>query len=97
MATQTQTAEKTKIKFPSQYQVVLHNDDKTTFEFVVELLVDVFNKSIEEAVGLTMKVHHEDSAVAGIYSLEVAEQKKHEATTRAETSNFPLKVTLKEV
>lgn len=97
MATKTETIEQTKIKFPSQYNVVLHNDDKTTFEFVVELLVDVFDKSIEAAVDLTLKVHNDQKAVAGTYSREVAEQKKAECMVRIMNSNYPLVVTVEEM
>lgn len=75
---------------PSKYKVVLFNDDKTPMEFVIAMLMKVFRHAEEGAVNLTMKVHNEGSAVAGIYSYEVAEQKGIEATNLARQHGYPL-------
>jgi ATP-dependent Clp protease adaptor protein ClpS len=82
---------------PRRYAVFLHNDHYTTMEFVVEVLTLDFSKPQEEAMGIMLKVHHEGKAVAGIYSLEVAESKILKVTEKARRSGFPLKLTMEPV
>ena len=82
---------------PRRYAVLLHNDDYTTMEFVVEVLTMDFSKPSEEAVALMLKVHEEGKAVAGIYSFEIAETKVQKVTDKARRSGFPLKLTLEPV
>jgi ATP-dependent Clp protease adaptor protein ClpS len=96
MATQGATKErsKSKIKEPRQYNVVMHNDDFTTMEFVVMILVQVFLKSEEEANALMLQVHHSDKAVVGIYSYDIAVSKARKATNMAREQNFPLRITV---
>ncbi len=60
---------------PRRYQVLLHNDDYTTMEFVVMILMTVFHTSESEAVRTMMQVHQQGVGVAGVYSCEVAETK----------------------
>ena len=80
----------TMILEPSKYKVVLFNDDKTPMEFVIAMLIKIFRHSEDAAVNLTMKVHNEGHAVAGIYSYEVAEQKGIEGTNLARQHGYPL-------
>lgn len=75
---------------PGKFKVVLHNDDVTPMDFVVSLLMKVFRHSEAEAVQLTLKVHNDGSAVAGVYNYEVAEQKGMESTTLARQQGHPL-------
>lgn len=77
---------------PSKYKVVLCNDDVTPMEFVVNLLMKIFHHSEEAAEELTMKIHNEGSAIAGIYSYEVAEQKGIDSTNMSRQNGFPLVV-----
>ena len=86
-----------KIAEPPRYAVMLHNDDYTTMEFVIEILTMDFAKPIEEATGLMLKVHEEGRAVAGIYSFEIAESKILKVTDKARTAGFPLKLTMEPV
>ena len=83
-----------KVAEPPKYAVLLHNDDYTTMEFVIEVLTNDFSKSSDEAMGLMLRVHHEGKAVAGIYSHEIAEAKIAKVTEKARRSGFPLKLTL---
>jgi ATP-dependent Clp protease adaptor protein ClpS len=85
------------IQEPPRYAVFLHNDDYTTMEFVVEVLTSDFSKPHEEAMGLMLKVHEEGRAVAGMYSLEIAESKVLKVTEKARRAGFPLKLTLEPV
>ena len=67
--------EATKQQEPTQYKVVLLNDDYTTMEFVIEVLESVFQKSPAEAYRIMMHVHLNGRGIAGVYPWEVAETK----------------------
>jgi ATP-dependent Clp protease adaptor protein ClpS len=81
-----------KVKEPSKYKVIVCNDDVTPVEFVVAMLVSVFNHEERQALNLTLAVHNKGSAVAGVYSFEVAEQKVLDATNMAHINGYPLVV-----
>ena len=81
---------------PRLYRVLLHNDDYTTREFVVQVLVAVFNKSLDEATRLMWHVHRNGVGTCGLYPLEVAETKITLATAAAREHGFPLKLTLED-
>lgn len=86
--------EKIKIKItePKKYMVLFLNDDHTPIDFVIELMISIFKHSQETAKELTLKVHNEGSAVVGVYSYEIAEQKGIEATQTARQAGFPLQI-----
>jgi ATP-dependent Clp protease adaptor protein ClpS len=75
---------------PSKFKVVFYNDDKTPMELVIAILVKIFRHSEESAVDVTLKVHNDGKAVAGIYHFELAEQKGMEATNVARQNGYPL-------
>jgi len=79
---------------PPNYRVLLHNDDYTTKAFVVEILMVVFSKSLEEATHLMWYVHKNNTGVCGVYPLEMAETKINQGTTLARENGFPLKLTM---
>lgn len=79
---------------PRLYKVLIHNDDFTTKEFVVELLVVVFNKSVEEATQVMWQAHRNGTGLCGVYPLEVAETKVKVVTEAARENGFPLKLTI---
>jgi ATP-dependent Clp protease adaptor protein ClpS len=81
---------------PRRFVVILHNDNYSTWEFVIEVLRRVFHKNENEAVAITHKVHHEGSGRCGVYSHEVAEMKVSQVHAMAKASGFPLKCTLEE-
>lgn len=93
---QSDVLEQTKTKTPPLYNVILWNDDKTTIEFVVYVLSTVFRKSKEEAYELTLYVHDNGSAVAGVYTKEIAEEKTETSVELARKNGFPLVVTFEE-
>lgn len=97
--TRTTFSRQSRFKFrePSQYHVVLHNDDVTTMEFVVMVLMTIFHKSRPEASALMMKIHREGSGIAGTYYMDIAKTKAQKTTTLARQNGFPLEVTIQEV
>jgi len=82
------------VKEPSMYKVLIHNDDYTSMEFVVEILLSVFNKSIEDATMTMLKVHKEGIGICGVYTYEVAETKVDTVHALAREREFPLKCTM---
>lgn len=90
------TETKKKLKKPPLYKVLLHNDDYTTKEFVVQILQYVFHKDPTEAVQIMLHVHRKGIGVAGIYPYEVAETKVALVETLARQHEFPLKCSIEE-
>lgn len=86
--------ENTNLREPRRYKVILYNDDFTTMEFVVMLLMKVFNKNETEAETLMLQVHHSGQAVVGVYSLDIAATKVQKATQMADEAGFPLRIAL---
>ncbi len=84
----------TRVEGPKRYAVVLHNDDFTTMDFVVEVLQRHFGKTLEEAKQVMMKVHHDGRGVAGVYSHDIAETKVVQVTQEARARGYPLRCTM---
>lgn len=87
---------KAKVREPKKYKVVMHNDDFTTMEFVVSVLVDIFHKNQTDAERIMLAVHQKGSAVVGTYPLDIARTKVSEALTRAKKEGFPFRMTVEE-
>jgi ATP-dependent Clp protease adaptor protein ClpS len=85
-----------RVKMPPLYKVLLHNDDYTTMEFVVQVLESVFHKSHAEATQITLHVHRTGIGVAGIYSHEIAETKVAQVEALARKHEFPLLCSMEE-
>jgi ATP-dependent Clp protease adaptor protein ClpS len=83
---------KTKTIDIRSWNVVFYNDDKTPMEYVVMVLVKIFNYSTEKANTTMLKIHEEGKAVIGTYTFELAEQKAAETITSARNNGYPLKV-----
>ncbi len=91
--TDTAVATRRRLQRPRRYQVVFHNDDYTTMEFVVAMLMKHFRKPPAEAMHIMLLVHHKGAGVAGVYSRDVAETKVAEVTAEAREQGMPLLVT----
>ncbi len=85
--------ERTDLKEPQKFKVIIHNDDFTTMEFVVEVLQTVFHYDIAKAETLMLTVHKAGKATVGIYSMDIAYTKVRIATNMARQNNYPLKLT----
>lgn len=89
-----ETRTKRRLKKPRMFRVLLHNDDYTTREFVVEVLCNVFHHDEQSAVRIMLHVHHNGVGIAGVYTYEVAEMKARTVETLARQREFPLMLTL---
>lgn len=88
----------TEIKLPKMYKVILHNDNTTTMDFVIMVLVKIFHRTTEESMELTQVIHETGQGVAGApYTREIAEEKTLETLTAARANNFPLMATFEEI
>lgn len=92
----TKQKDKIKIKKPKNYKVIMHNDDYTTMEFVIDVLVKIFNKSFIDAEKIMLDVHKKGRGIAGIYSYDIAMTKVTIAMSMAESEGFPFKLTIEE-
>ena len=88
---------KVKVKKPKQYKVIMYNDDYTTMEFVIDVLVRIFNKKLEEAKKIMLDVHKAGKGIAGIYSYDLAMTKANMAMGWAKDEGFPFKLSVEEV
>jgi ATP-dependent Clp protease adaptor protein ClpS len=86
-----------KTKEPKRYKVILHNDDYTTMEFVIEVLMYVFGKTESEATLIMLNVHRNGLGICGIFTAEIAETKVSTVTHEARKRGYPLKCTMEEV
>jgi ATP-dependent Clp protease adaptor protein ClpS len=91
-----QTESKQKLKKPPLYKVLLHNDNYTTMEFVVVVLMHVFNHSENEAFRIMLQVHNQGIGIAGVYTYEIAEMKVSKVTILAREHEYPLLCTMEE-
>jgi ATP-dependent Clp protease adaptor protein ClpS len=91
--TGTITVVRTELTPPKKYQVLMHNDDYTTMEFVILVLKKFFNKADKEAHGIMMKIHTDGLAICGIYTCEVAESKTQKVNKYSKDSGHPLTCT----
>jgi ATP-dependent Clp protease adaptor protein ClpS len=80
----------TKTKKPSNYKVLLLNDDYTPMEFVVYVLEQYFNKSLEDATRIMLSVHQSGVGVCGIFPYEIAETKVALVADLARRNEHPL-------
>ena len=91
---QLRERQRTDLREPRRYKVIIYNDDFTTMEFVVMILKQVFLKSDEEAEALMLQVHHSDKAVVGIYSYDIAVSKTRKSINMAREQGYPLRLTV---
>lgn len=85
-----------KTRKPRQFRVILHNDNYTSMDFVVDILEEVFNHPPAIASQIMMKIHREGFGVAGVYMKDIAETKVAQVEARAIADGFPLLCTLEQ-
>jgi len=101
MSTDAPVIEKKKVtsrlvKEPNKFKVIVCNDDVTPVDFVIAMLVSVFRHDEKTAMKLTLDIHHKGSAVVGLYSYEIAEQKAVDGVNLARAHGYPLIIKIEE-
>ena len=79
------------MKEPPKWAVVMLNDDYTPMEFVVQLLVNLFRKSTDEAEAIMWDIHKKGKGIAGVYTRDIAETKMLQANATAQKHKHPFK------
>jgi ATP-dependent Clp protease adaptor protein ClpS len=82
---------------PGNFAVIFHNDNYTPRDFVVYVLQEIFHHPSAQAESIMLKVHNEGMGVAGVYRLEIAEQRAYDTAKEAKDNEYPLKITVEEV
>lgn len=85
-----------KMKEPAMYNVVMHNDDVTTMDFVVMVLERIFRKSEVDAETIMLKIHNEGAAIVGKYYMDIAKSKAEYTMRLARQNGYPLMLTVEE-
>jgi ATP-dependent Clp protease adaptor protein ClpS len=102
MTTHTEVIEKIdesiKVQAPKMYKVILHNDDTTTFDFVIAILTTIFHRNIQDAYDITIGIHETGQGIAGSpFTREIAEEKTMEVISFSRANGFPLTATFEEL
>lgn len=93
-ATVSKPKTRRKITKPPMFRVLLHNDDYTSMDFVVEILRSIFCKDETEAVQIMLNVHYKGIGVAGLYPAQLAETKVRSVHSRAKENGYPLRCSM---
>ncbi|EAI3898144.1 ATP-dependent Clp protease adaptor ClpS [Campylobacter coli] len=88
--------EKSKLQEPKMFKVVLLNDDVTTMDFVIEILMNIFHHDFETASKIMLEVHLNGSGICGVYTQEIALSKQKKVSDAAKMANFPLQTRVEE-
>jgi ATP-dependent Clp protease adaptor protein ClpS len=93
---ETGTRTDQEIREPKMYRVILHNDDYTTMDFVIDVLISVFHKPAAEAMQIMLDVHKKGKGICGVYTYDIAATKVAQVHELAMRRGFPLKCSLEE-
>ncbi|OIP52964.1 MAG: ATP-dependent Clp protease adaptor ClpS [Helicobacteraceae bacterium CG2_30_36_10] len=94
--TELELKDKISLKYPKRYKVFILNDDYTSMDFVIDVLMTVFHKSYEESEAIMLEVHKKERGLCGVYTHEIAQTKVMQVHKKARDSGFPLKSTMEE-
>jgi ATP-dependent Clp protease adaptor protein ClpS len=89
--------DKLDIDEPKKYNILLLNDDFSTMEFVIDILIKVFRKSIDEATKIMLDIHTKGKAICGTYTHEIAQTKVNQVRQKARANGFHLKAIMEEI
>lgn len=81
---------------PSRFKVLLLNDDYTSMDFVVGILMNIFGHSLQAAIDIMLTIHKEGQGICGVYTYEIAETKVFQVEKMARAENFPLRAIIEE-
>ncbi len=81
---------------PPMFKVLLHNDDYTSMDFVVEVLIGIFHKTQAQSEEIMLQIHDKGKAICGVYTFEIAQTKIQQVKQKAKENEFPLLATIEE-
>lgn len=93
---ETEVESEEQLEIPRNFKVLLLNDDYTSMDFVVEILMKTFHHDLERAVNTMLTIHKEGKGVCGIYPYEIAETKIAQVIHQAKANEFPLRAVMEE-
>jgi len=88
--------EEIELEEPKKYKVLLLNDDYSTMDFVIDILIKIFRKSEIEAEQIMLNIHNNGKAICGIYTYEIAATKVAQVKANARKAQYPLKAIMEE-
>jgi ATP-dependent Clp protease adaptor protein ClpS len=88
---------KRKLAEPEEFRVVMLNDDYTTMDFVVDILVTIFHKSEDDAARIMLDIHRTGRGTAGIYPFDIAQTKAEQTHSLARQNEFPLRCLVEKI
>ena len=88
---QNETLEAVRVKEPRLYKVLLLNDDYSSMDFVIQVLMQIFHHSYEKSMDIMIKVHEQGKGLCGVYAYEIAETKVSQVRKMAKEEKFPLR------
>ena len=94
---ENRTKEELHFTNPKLFKVIILNDHYTTVDFVIDILLHIFNKDYQEALTLTYEVHQKGAGVCGEYPYDIAMTKIKECEQEARQNGFPLKLICEEI
>ena len=93
---QNETIDTIEIKEPRMYKVLLLNDNYSSMEFVIKVLMQIFHHSFEKATEIMLSVHEQGKGLCGVYTYEIAETKVAHVRKMAKEEKFPLRAIMEE-
>ena len=91
-----ETKENINLKEPKKFKVLLLNDDFSTMDFVIEVLMNIFHKPFDDALNIMLSIHKQGKGICGIYTFEIAETKITQVRKIAKKHGYPLRAVLEE-
>lgn len=85
-----------KIKHPKKYKVFLLNDDYTSMDFVIDILMSIFHRTFAQAEQIMLDIHKKERGLCGVYTHEIAETKVMQVKKKAKDNGFPLRAIMEE-
>jgi len=96
VSTRTEEEVEQLLATPKEYKVLLLNDDYSTMDFVVDVLMTIFHKTYKQSEDIMLEVHKKGKGLCGIYSYEIAETKVAQVHKKARDQGYPLKAVIEE-
>lgn len=95
-AFENDTIERSEVKLPRLYKVMMLNDDYSSMDFVIKVLMQIFHHEYQKAMDIMVNVHEKGKGLCGVYTYEIAETKVAHVRKMAKEEKFPLRAIIEE-